>query len=405
MKKILFVLLICVISVPAFAVTNNVSIEGQLGVVGITEIGVGNAAPSVMLKVNGNITLGTAETGTLVASKELVLMEVGDVYGPSILRLRNRNGENGAIYESTDATTTLIDFIFKTAAASGQRNIRLEARAAAKTGQPSFHIGGGTGAVASPDTPSLSVGDTYSAFSNKLSIGSYTLSNATLYAYNNSATEEPLVQIEQAGTGDTAIRFNLSAATAQNAAIGLDLNDNKNIKISNTTALTGTTYADSNTMMRIHTETGSQGITDINHQSRARAYRNTSTQALANATWVKVQLNGESYDEKSEFDSTTNFRFTALKDGYYQVNANVLVANTGATSSFYVQSSIYVNGVAYSNGMRGTLRITNASSHVSDVIPLTAGQYIELYVYQNSGGALTITNGATETYMSVHKIS
>ena len=135
-----------------------------------------------MLDVYGNIAVGTTESGTVVASKELVMRQDGDTYGSSILRMRNRTGENGAIYETTDPTVTLIDFIFKTGnVTAGQRNIRLEARAASsRTGNPSFHIGGGSGATASPDNPSLSVGDTYSAFSNKLSIGTYASFDATL---------------------------------------------------------------------------------------------------------------------------------------------------------------------------------------------------------------------------------
>ncbi len=75
---------------------------------------------------SGDLKIGSATTGTLKATQELVLRQDGDTYGPSILRLRNRNGENGAIFETTDPSITLVDFIFKTNIS--QSNIRMEGR-------------------------------------------------------------------------------------------------------------------------------------------------------------------------------------------------------------------------------------------------------------------------------------
>jgi hypothetical protein len=116
----------------------------------------------------GDILIGDTNTGTIKANKELVLRQDGDTYGPSILRLRNRTTENGAIFETTDPTVTLIDYIFKTA--SNQRNIRYESRVTyARAGNPSFHIGG-----ASPDAPTLALGDGYAAFNTPVRIGIYT---------------------------------------------------------------------------------------------------------------------------------------------------------------------------------------------------------------------------------------
>ena len=142
--------------------TNGANIYYNTG-----NVGIGALVPAEPLEVNGNIKIGSATTGTIRATNELVLRQDGDVYGPSILRLRNRNTENGAIFETTDATTTLVDFIFKNAA--NQRNIRFESRATmARTGAPSFHIGG-----ASPDNPTLSLGDNYAAFNKNVRIGDY----------------------------------------------------------------------------------------------------------------------------------------------------------------------------------------------------------------------------------------
>ncbi|MEA3480228.1 MAG: hypothetical protein U9R60_18740, partial [Bacteroidota bacterium] len=137
-------------------------------------VGIGTNTPAEELEIVGDIKMGDANTALITASKELVLMTETDIYGPSILRLRNRTGENGAIFETTDATTTLVDFIFKTATA--QRNFRFEARATyVRTGIPSFHIGG-----VSPDDPILSIGDSYAAFNGDVRIGDYSTPASTL---------------------------------------------------------------------------------------------------------------------------------------------------------------------------------------------------------------------------------
>jgi hypothetical protein len=130
-------------------------------------VGIGASLPAELLDINGNLKIGNSTTGTIRSTSELVLRQDGDVYGSSILRLRNRSGENGAIYETTDPTATVVDFIYKTAL--NQRNLRYESRASmARTGAPSFHLGG-----ANPDNPTLSLGDNYAAFNKNVRIGDY----------------------------------------------------------------------------------------------------------------------------------------------------------------------------------------------------------------------------------------
>ncbi len=154
-------------SVPGVTISSGV-------IVSTGNVGIGTANPGEVLEVNGNLKIGSATTGIIRATKELVLRQDGDTYGPSILRLRNRNAENGVIFETTDPTTTLVDYIFKTSA--NQRNFRYEARAAmSRAGNPSFHIGG-----LSADNPTLAVGDAYAAVANKLAVGSYTSPTAVL---------------------------------------------------------------------------------------------------------------------------------------------------------------------------------------------------------------------------------
>ncbi len=90
----------------------------------------------------GDIVIGDTTRGTIRTNKELVMREDGDQYGTSVLRLRNRMGENGAIFETVGASASLVDFLFKTGpvVAPIVSNIRFEAR----TGSPSIKVTGNT---------------------------------------------------------------------------------------------------------------------------------------------------------------------------------------------------------------------------------------------------------------------
>jgi len=74
---------------------------------------------------------------------ELVMEQTGDSYGTSRLRLQNRGGQNGPLFDTSNSTVDLVDFGFKSI--SGQGNIRYEARAfsaaATITNGPEFQIG------------------------------------------------------------------------------------------------------------------------------------------------------------------------------------------------------------------------------------------------------------------------
>jgi hypothetical protein len=124
-------------------------------------------------------------------------------------------------------------------------------------------------------------------------------------------------------------------------------------------------------------------------------YRGTSTQSTTSGVWTKVQLNTENFDTDSCFDSTTNYRFTPTKAGYYLFTASIWF--TGGTNR---NMSIYKNGTE-------TIGLFNQTT-----IPMMgnagllylngSSDYAELYV-QSSGGAgqIEIAGGSSIQFSGV----
>lgn len=136
----------------------------------------------------------------------------------------------------------------------------------------------------------------------------------------------------------------------------------------------------------------------LNATIACRAYLSAAQNIQAT---TKVLLDTENYDLGSDFD-TTNSRFVAPVTGYYQVNASLLMNNVDAISN-QVITSIYVNGALYSFS-KGYIPAANddPSATIADLVPATAGQYIELYGFCTTTNA--VNNASTSTYMSIHFI-
>lgn len=146
------------------------------------------------------------------------------------------------------------------------------------------------------------------------------------------------------------------------------------------------------------------GIPDLAKQSRARAYLNLGSTVIPNAAWTKVQLDGESYDNQSEYDNTTNYRFTAKRAGYYQVNANIHFMDLAASQRIAI--GIYKNGALLSGSQNQTAYAQELSAHASDIVYLAVNDYIELWAYQDGAAANKNLGAYSEwTYMSIHKLS
>ncbi len=109
-------------------------------------IGVNSTTAPQLLTLGGDIGIVTSGSKITASgtAKELIMEETNDVYGTSRLRLQDRNGSNGALFEQSPSSAgiDLVDFGF-IPGAKVQSNIRLEARTADLRGGQ--NVSSGTG--------------------------------------------------------------------------------------------------------------------------------------------------------------------------------------------------------------------------------------------------------------------
>jgi hypothetical protein len=110
-----------------------------------------------------------------------------------------------------------------------------------------------------------------------------------------------------------------------------------------------------------------------------------ASQSVATATWTALTWNSERFDTDGFHDnSTNNTRLTipAGKAGKYQVSGIVAMDNntTGARYLLIRKNNVDFAAVLF------TPTASEPSMVISTILDLAVSDYIELFVYQNSGG-------------------
>ena len=145
------------------------------------------------------------------------------------------------------------------------------------------------------------------------------------------------------------------------------------------------------------------GVLTLAKQSACRAYRATSAQNIPKTTWTKVQLNAEDFDIQGEFDSTTNYRFTAKTAGIYVGGAAAVISI--AADGALLGISIYKNGQAATDNYTTPGATGDAGVGTPFAIQLAVNDYLEMYVYQGSSGSLNLAYGSRLSWFFVAKVS
>ena len=131
------------------------------------------------------------------------------------------------------------------------------------------------------------------------------------------------------------------------------------------------------------------------------AYLSANQTGIPNTTHTKITYNAELYDIGNGFNTSTN-TYTIPESGKYYFSFGVRKDNTGA-NRYLIE--IYKNGSSiqdYETGA-GSAYGTSQGNLVQE---FSANDTINVYLYQNSGGAATVRggNGKSETWMYGFKI-
>jgi hypothetical protein len=110
----------------------------------------------------------------------------------------------------------------------------------------------------------------------------------------------------------------------------------------------------------------------------------SASQTIASSTFTKLNVNTEVFDTNSNFDPTTNYRFTPTVAGYYQVTGCWYCAST----SGQVITFIYKNGFGYQATGCPPTTVGVVMPVVAFVYMNGSTDYLELYVYQSSGSSI-----------------
>lgn len=124
----------------------------------------------------------------------------------------------------------------------------------------------------------------------------------------------------------------------------------------------------------------------------ARVYHNAN-QSITDATVTFLSFNNERWDTNSFHDNTTNnSRLTCPLAGKHLI---VCTLEFASNATGFRQANFKLNNTTYIGGLV-CVSVTGAGTFVgiTTIYNLALNDYIQVEVYQNSGGALNVTTGA-----------
>ena len=122
----------------------------------------------------------------------------------------------------------------------------------------------------------------------------------------------------------------------------------------------------------------------------ASAYFSTN-QSISSGTFTAVTWDVENYDTDSIHSTSTNtsrFTIPTGKSGYWRFTSQIRWANN-SSGGRYLQIAKNGTGLVYTENEADTRAFTQS---ITKTLSLTAGDYLELFVLQTSGGSLNIEN-------------
>lgn len=150
-----------------------------------------------------------------------------------------------------------------------------------------------------------------------------------------------------------------------------------------------------------------QDIANSSGQPRAMAYRATSNQAITTSVLTAISMAAEVYDVTSHpmHDNSTNPTRMTIPSGAGGLYHFVGQVNFAANATGRREVLIYKNGAEVAKS-----QVPTASAGFATQIQVVfqdsgnAGDYYEMFVFQDSGGNLDVVFGQTKTFFAAMKV-
>lgn len=135
------------------------------------------------------------------------------------------------------------------------------------------------------------------------------------------------------------------------------------------------------------------------------ADRANNDQTISDSTYTKIQFDTERFDTNSNYDSSTNYRFTPTVAGKYHLLISAGIKSLGAGK--ILQIALYKNGSLirfkqFYNDSGSTHSVYNELSSIEDA---NGTDYFEAYVYHDHGSSLSLNGSTSTTYFTGSKVS
>jgi hypothetical protein len=122
----------------------------------------------------------------------------------------------------------------------------------------------------------------------------------------------------------------------------------------------------------------------------ARVHRTTS-KSVADSTWTSIGFDAERFDTEDIHDNVTdNTRLTCKTAGRYLIFGH---ATFGSNATGVRKAHILLNGATTIAELTTPGGSISSAASVTTIYELAVDDYVELEVYQNSGGSLSLAIG------------
>lgn len=135
-----------------------------------------------------------------------------------------------------------------------------------------------------------------------------------------------------------------------------------------------------------------------------RAFRVTTDQAISDTTNTLIEFNGETFNITGFHSTTVNPSRMTIPDGYDGTYRVATLIRWEVDGTGYRTVRLLKNGVAITEAVHDADGTYATVMGISDTQTLEAGDYIEVQVYQTSGGSLDVLLNTAYTYFTIDLI-